>query len=194
MAGQIVFISGGARSGKSSFAEKLTMQYAEKSQTDLFYIATSKVEDDEMAERIRRHQDDRLLSPMTWQTIEQAQDIEKVVQKIPRQSVALLDCVTILITNELFQGDFNQKNFENPDFQAAVVTKIINGIQTIASHTNLLTIVSNEVLFDLFDEANQITFIYQKIIGQVHQKLVALADEAYLVTFGLAQAMKRGAK
>lgn len=181
----LIFISGGARSGKTSFAENYALEIAKIQKAPLYYIATSKKEDKEMIDRIQRHQDDRQQSQANWQTIEQARDIAEIKNNFSAQAVALLDCVTLLATNELFYGDFNVDKFANRDYQKEIKEKIVDGISQISKKVATLIVVSNEVLYESFDPDNQLVWFYQKLLGDIHQELVRMADEAYLIEAGL---------
>src|SRR5699024_1416371 len=103
---QLIFIIGGARSGKSSFAESYAVELAKKEKRTLYYLATSKKSDDEMVDRIKRHQEDREQSEMHWETVETPLQIGKNVASFSPNSVVLLDCLTILLSNELFHNGF----------------------------------------------------------------------------------------
>src|SRR5690625_7013154 len=79
--GNLIFISGGVRSGKSSFAESYAAQVAESKDKNLYYLATSVSFDDEMTKRIKHHQATRGKSIYNWQTIEASKDISEAVYK-----------------------------------------------------------------------------------------------------------------
>lgn len=87
----IILVTGGARSGKSFFAEK---QYENKK--DVVYIATSKVMDKEMEDRVLMHQKSR---PISWRTFEGNYDLDKAVG---REENYLLDCITVLTSNIMY--------------------------------------------------------------------------------------------
>src|SRR5699024_11762344 len=97
---QLIFITGGARSGKSSFAESYAVDLAKKEKRTLYYLATSKKSDDEMVDRIKRHQEDREQSEMHWKTVEIPLQIGKNIASFSPNSVVLLDCLTILLRSE----------------------------------------------------------------------------------------------
>lgn len=182
---KIIFISGGARSGKTSFAEKYAEQLAEHNAAPLYYLATSRKEDQEMSQRIKRHQRDRKNSSANWQTVEQPTDIERVVGLFDERAVVLVDCVTLLLTNELFQGDFDEAQFTKPSYQQKVQHKITHDLLALAENVHCLLIVSNEVLLDTVNLENNVVGVYQKLIGEIHQELVSQADEAYLIEAGI---------
>lgn len=185
MEGKIVFITGGARSGKTSFAEKCAEKIAKEFGSSLYYIATSKKEDLEMEDRINRHQEDRQRSDASWQTIEQPVEIEKSAEDLTENSIALLDCITLLLSNELFKEDFDEELFKEQDYQDQVKKKIVNGIIELSKDLLTLFVVTNEVLYDPLDPQNEVVWVYQKLLGEIHQELVAHSHEAYLVEAGI---------
>src|SRR5699024_5330409 len=126
---QLVFITGGARRGKSSFAEKYAMTLVKKEQEQLYYLATSKKSDDEMVDRIKRHQEDREQSEMHWETVEVPLQIGKNVASFSPSSVVLLDCLTILLSNELFHSGFYDETSNKEAIQTEIMESIMEGIE-----------------------------------------------------------------
>lgn len=95
---KITFVLGGARSGKSAFAEGLARKY-----NDVVYIATAEVKDDEMRERIRTH---RARRPFNWKTIESPYHVDKVVSDLKgKAGLVLIDCITLYITNMFLSSE-----------------------------------------------------------------------------------------
>src|SRR5699024_11022611 len=107
--GNLIFISGGVRSGKSSFAESYAAQVAESKDKNLYYLATSLCFDDEMTKRIKHHQATRGKSIHNWQTIEASKDISEAVYKEHEDSVILLDCLTVWLSNEFYQKGITEE-------------------------------------------------------------------------------------
>lgn len=104
---KITFVLGGARSGKSAFAEGLARKY-----NDVVYIATAEVKDDEMRERIRAH---RTRRPFNWKTIESPYHVDKVVSDLNgKAGLVLIDCITLYITNLLLSGETGVSGGERP--------------------------------------------------------------------------------
>src|SRR5690554_6184956 len=98
----LIFITGGVRSGKSSFAERFATETAAKTKGRLNYIATGVPFDEEMEKRIDKHRQDRSKGPIPWITREQPVNIGELASLFNNQDVILLDCVTTLVNNELF--------------------------------------------------------------------------------------------
>lgn len=182
---KLVFISGGARSGKTSFAEANAERIAYSNNRPLYYLATSQKEDGEMVRRIERHQQDRKESDAKWRTIERPLNIGGIANDFGGHEVLLVDCITLLLTNELFQGDFDEELFTDLTYQIKVKQRIIEGILKLSKQVHSLFIVSNEVLYDPIDTENKVVWVYQKLLGEIHQELVAQADEAYLIEAGI---------
>jgi len=101
--GKIIYITGGARSGKSSFAEQLAIELNQK----IAYIATSIPFDDEMRKRVKLHRERR---PANWLTIEAYTDLDEQIDKVISEVGGyLLDCITVMTTNIMMDNiaDFN---------------------------------------------------------------------------------------
>ncbi|MBY0121190.1 bifunctional adenosylcobinamide kinase/adenosylcobinamide-phosphate guanylyltransferase [Bacillus sp. S/N-304-OC-R1] len=182
----LIFISGGVRSGKSRFAEKLAAEIAAKTGGHLHYIAAGEASDAEMKERILRHQRDREESGLNWKTWEKPTRLQELASSFTESDIILLDCLTTLLNNEFFSKDEQWMDYS---FQQKVMKSIIGGIEQIAVKCHRLIVVSNEVLHDPpFD--NDLVFIYGKMLGQLHQQIVAKANQAFLVEAGIPILMK----
>ncbi|WP_163183857.1 bifunctional adenosylcobinamide kinase/adenosylcobinamide-phosphate guanylyltransferase [Neobacillus sedimentimangrovi] len=181
----LIFITGGVRSGKSSFAERLATEFADKTGGKLTYIATGVPSDREMKLRIKKHQRDRLAKGSIWRTLEQPVNIGDLASKISENDIILLDCVTTLLNNQLFVAN---RNLDESDL-AAVKERIQTGIIELRNRAKTVIVVSNEVLHEpIFHD--HFILMYGKLLGQIHQFLVNLADQAYLVEAGIPIIMK----
>ncbi|OZU87325.1 hypothetical protein CIL03_17185 [Virgibacillus indicus] len=187
----ITFITGGVRSGKSSFAEKTAVKKALEIDGGLHYIATSKSADEEMEERIRNHQKDRNESGYLWNTWEQPVNIESLAFYFKKNDVILLDCLTTLLSNELFSQDTGWSDTYSKKDE--VFNRIWNGIKAIEKNCHHLILVSNEVFFDPLHEETELLFTYCQLMGKLHQQIVSTAENAYLVEAAIPLLMK-GAK
>jgi adenosylcobinamide kinase / adenosylcobinamide-phosphate guanylyltransferase len=176
----LIFITGGVRSGKSSFAEKMAQELAKKNGGQLNYLATGVASDQEMQERITKHQCDREVGNFQWKTLEQSQNIREIAHFFNDEDIILLDCVTTLLNNELFSA--NQKWDES--FLANVMEMITTGIIEIRDRAKVLIVVSNEVFHESMAE-NDLVFSYGRILGKIHQQLGKAADQAFLVEAGI---------
>lgn len=183
--GKLVFVTGGIRSGKSAFAEKIT---AELGQT-IIYVATSEALDDEMKLRVQLHRQRR---PDNWQTVEEPLKVTAVVQEYgDKCDVIMLDCLTILISNLMFA----REREAGQDFQKEMQDGIIKEIDALARAARdvkaHVVIVSNEVGMTLVSD-NFLGRQYQELVGRANQIAAGLSDEAYLVAAGYPITLKSG--
>lgn len=177
----VTIVVGGARSGKSTFAESM---YEHKK--DVVYIATSRIEDKEMEDRVQHHREQR---PSYWRTYEGTYHLEKAIGE---EQYYLLDCITILASNIMFDlsKDMNtidthtQQTIEDTIFQV-----ILSLIHTINQQSLELIIVTNEVGCSIVPE-NHIGRIYRDIIGRINQRITEIADHAYAVICGIPLKLK----
>jgi adenosylcobinamide kinase/adenosylcobinamide-phosphate guanylyltransferase len=185
--GDLILVTGGARSGKSTYAEKLARDLGRP----VLYIATAVPFDREMRDRIARH---RARRPADWDTYEGDRNLAAVFKSHPHSyRTVLLDCVTILITNLLLQAD----GVETGNLGAAVWEKIeqniwgeLQAFLTAATQaTATVIIVTNEVGYGIVPE-NQLARIFRDIAGRVNQQLAARAQTVYLVVCGLPVKLK----
>jgi adenosylcobinamide kinase / adenosylcobinamide-phosphate guanylyltransferase len=187
-ASSLIFITGGVRSGKSSFAEKIAMETADEKGGQLWYLATGVSSDLEMKERIEKHKRDREKAKFQWKTLERSVQISGIANQFNGEDIVLLDCVTTLLNNELFtrEQEWNELLLEK------VKESIISGIIAIRNRAKNLIVVSNEVLHEPLS-GNEMVLTYGKLLGQIHQRLVSEADQAYLIEASIPIIMK-GAK
>ncbi len=186
---RLIFITGGARSGKSTFAENYAQMLAKQKGGSLHYIASSYRTDEEMEKRIRLHEQQRVASGARWTTWECPLSIGKLAPSFRANDIVLLDCLTILLTNELFQDGYEESVWRDEKFQRKVVQSIEMGIDAIVHHVCVLIVVSNEVLNEPFQE-HSLIHTYGKLLGFLHQQLVQKASQAYLVEAGVPILMK----
>jgi adenosylcobinamide kinase / adenosylcobinamide-phosphate guanylyltransferase len=184
-ASSLIFITGGVRSGKSSFAERKAIEIVKKSGGQLNYLATGVPSDLEMKERIEKHQLDRNSGSYRWKTYEQSVRIGKLADDFNGKDIILLDCVTTLLNNELFSS---KQNWDER-FLEAVKENIIKGITSIKNRAGSMIVVSNEVLNEPL-LGNEMVFTYGRLLGQIHQYLVKEADQVFLVEAGIPIGMK----
>jgi adenosylcobinamide kinase/adenosylcobinamide-phosphate guanylyltransferase len=181
----LIFITGGVRSGKSSFAERKAMEIASQTKGQLHYLATGVSSDQEMNERIAKHKLDRENGSYHWKTVEQPLQIGEIANEFCSQDIVLLDCVTTLLNNELF---FSEQAWDE-SFLESVQERIVTGILKIKIRAHTLIVVSNEVLHEPL-LGNVLVRTYGKLLGQIHQYLVKKADQAILVETGIPIVMK----
>ena len=183
----IIFITGGVRSGKSRFAEKMATELSKSSNRSmLHYIAAMQPSDSEMRQRIGLHQEERLQSGYRWQTWEKPVSIGELASIFKSDDIVLLDCLTTWLNNELF---FVENKWQDERFQMALFEKMRSGIKSISQQVKALIIVSNEVLYEPIGN-NDLVLIYSRMLGKLHQDLVGNAHQAFLVEAGIPVLMK----
>ena len=182
----LIFISGGARSGKSRFAEILAGKWEAEVSCQLHYVAAGQPSDLEMKERILRHKQDREYSGLNWRTWEIPRNLSPLSQVLSKSDIVLLDCLTTLLNNELFH-DGNR--WKDSDYRKMIFFKILEEIKQVAKQSRAFIVVSNEVLWEPMAE-QELVFAYSKVLGQLHQALVKECDHAYLVEAGVPMLMK----
>jgi adenosylcobinamide kinase / adenosylcobinamide-phosphate guanylyltransferase len=164
------FVLGGARSGKSSFAEGLI----EASGMDAVYLATGRAWDDEMSERIAQHKQRRGGS---WTTIEEPLDLVGVLQRECTGNRALLvDCLTLWLTNLMM----SEKDIETETARLVAALRELKGA---------VVLVSNEVGLGIVPE-NRMARDFRDHAGRLHQAVAGAAAQVYFVAAGLPLKMK----
>ncbi len=172
--GRMVFITGGARSGKSSFAQ----QQAEQNPGDLLYIAPAEIHDDEMRQRVKMHQAAR---GERWQLLEEPLWLtDKLTDAVAGKSALLLDCVTLWVSNLFFHFE------EKPGPVLAEIDRFIERAWQLEKPFYLVT---NELGGGIVPE-NRMARQFRDLAGTINQRLAAAADEAWLVVAGLPVKLK----
>lgn len=180
----LYFISGGVRSGKSTFALNLALSFAHPANT-IYYVATSIPYDAEMNERIKRHQKERRRLKNRIVTIEQPKHIEVLSEKFSSRDVVLIDCLTTLVSNELFHGwEKKENHWQKERYRKDVFTRLIATITNLKKKEITVIIVSNELANGMMPQ-DEGTFYYLEMLGKLHTELVSLADYAILVENGI---------
>jgi len=193
--GKIVLVTGGARSGKSSFAESKLLQ-----KEGVCYIATGLVmkEDPEWQERVKLHQERR---PQSWDTLEQYRDLTTWIEQDDHGDY-LLDCATMLTTNRLFdlvnewypeKGYLSDEQFLSKAEQARILEAMEAEWSQILSAMKerqaTFWIVTNEVGLGIVPDT-RLGRYFRDLQGRVNQLIAKEASEVYLVICGLAQQLK----
>jgi adenosylcobinamide kinase/adenosylcobinamide-phosphate guanylyltransferase len=170
---KIIFITGGARSGKSRFAQELGRNFPEPRA----YLATAQPLDREMAERILRHKQSRASD---WHTLEEPLRVAEAIRENGgRFHLILLDCLTLWISNLMMAGWSEENIIRDTDLlmQAGQTTECS------------LIFVGNEVGMGIVPENPQAR-TFRDLSGLVQQKIAREADEVYLMVSGLPQKIK----
>ncbi|CNF06555.1 bifunctional adenosylcobinamide kinase/adenosylcobinamide-phosphate guanylyltransferase [Yersinia frederiksenii] len=181
----MILITGGARSGKSSLAERLAAQAGER----VFYIATSVVTDAEMAERVALHRASR---PAHWRTWEGYRHLGAVLDKqVEPGEVVMLECITTLITNLLFElaGDTPPEQMDFASLEVEIGQQITDLLAACARSRAPVYLVTNELGMGIVPD-NHLARHFRDIAGRVNQRLAAAADEVFLVVSGIEVKIK----
>lgn len=170
---KFIFITGGARSGKSAFALKLAN--AVKSH-DRLYIATAEPLDDEMKKRIALHRAER---GALWKTVEAPVDAVAAIGSAQAGGVAVIDCLTIWISNLMMKG-------LTDDEVMAQAERLVSACR--ASSSTVIA-VSNEVGLSIVPE-NGLARRFRDLSGLISQKTAEACDEAYFIVAGMPLKLK----
>jgi adenosylcobinamide kinase/adenosylcobinamide-phosphate guanylyltransferase len=170
-----ILVLGGARSGKSAFAQKAaeSAQKGRSSGGHPVLIATGQAFDDEMAERIARHQAERGES---WTTVEAPLALAEAISALPADAVAVVDCLTLWLSNLML---------DERDVAAAASELVA----AVAACPARLWLVSNEVGLGLVPET-PLGRRFRDEAGRLHQRLAQAVDEVYLIAAGLPLRLK----
>ena len=176
----ITLILGGARSGKSSYAQKL----AEDSGKSVTFLATAQALDEEMSARIQKHRAER---PSDWETLEIPLGIATHIQRTKSDTV-ILDCITLLVTNLLMQFVKDDLVDEAP-FMQAVQSEIEDLLTAIGKSNQQWFIISNEVGLGLVPPY-QMGRVYRDGIGWANQRLAREAEKVLFMVAGIPMVVK----
>jgi adenosylcobinamide kinase/adenosylcobinamide-phosphate guanylyltransferase len=172
---QIILITGGARSGKSKYAEERAAGLGPRR----LYVATAEAKDDEMAHRIAAHQKRR---GNAWTTVEEpVQLAETLLAGDGRTDCALVDCLTLWLSNLILRGDIS------------VDEKIENLVQTLPRLDFSVVFVTNEVGAGIVPD-NPLARRFRDLAGRTNQRLAALAHEVVLMVAGIPMIIKKDAR
>ena len=195
----MVLVVGGSGSGKSSYAEKVTVSLAQESVKEItksentslsdfklniakkYYLATMQVFDDEGRKKVDRHR--KLRNGKGFFTIEQPVRISSALEKMEDgDRTVLLECISNLTANEMFSEKKTMTEIQ-------VTENVIRDIKMLKEQTNHLVVVSNNVFEDgiTYDET---TTKYIRAMGKINQKLAALADRVVEVVEGIPVTLK----
>jgi len=200
MAKSFILILGGARSGKSRFAQ----QMAERLVGKVLFVATGEPLDEEMVARIEEHKRKR---PKNWRTLEIDMKVgQKLEDQLGDADVVLLDCVTLLVSNIITnegresschsEGEKRPKNLARDrlvetisETEKHVMAEIEDLIACINEHESTFIVVSNEVGLGLVPD-NKLGRVYRDLLGKANQLLAQHANEVYFMASGIPVKIK----
>jgi adenosylcobinamide kinase / adenosylcobinamide-phosphate guanylyltransferase len=206
---RLILVLGGARSGKSTFAERFAAREAalpmgappQTAAGRVTYLATSETNDPEMASRVAAHRAGRSAA---WTTVECPLEVAAAVRSSAAAPVFLLDCVTFWVSNLLFAagdlggtvpeglGNFD-KQFIAPEVEDAVARRVTGALDDLLAALRetgaTLIAVSNEVGLGVVPEY-PIARLYRDELGRANRRLAEAADEVYLLVAGIPLELK----
>jgi adenosylcobinamide kinase/adenosylcobinamide-phosphate guanylyltransferase len=198
--GKLTLILGGARSGKSTFAEQRAKEMGGDS---VLYVATSETKDEEMHQRVEKHRAER---PSAWGTLEASRNIAQALRQAQdsalRQArsaakIVLLDCMTFLVANHLLDAAGPQGDpFDDPSadpFDARIEAEVVAEVEALIAYVKEteveMLVVSNEVGLGVVPPY-ELGRAYRDILGRANQILARHADEVQLLVAGLPMKVK----
>ena len=193
----LIFVTGGAKSGKSKFAEEMLLKLNNGKQKNI-YLATSLIFDEEMKEKIRLHKKRR---KNDWFTVETYKNFENELNNFfenndKTKNNMLVDCLTNMITNIIFEErDIDWDNFDK-NLYVQIVEKLnknvensVNKLLNVTNEFENVIIVSNELGMGLVP-SYPLGRYFREIAGKMNQFVAEKADEAYFVVSGIPMKIK----
>ena len=190
--GKLTLLLGGARSGKSTFAENRASEIGGE---NVLYVATSESKDEEMKERVVKHRADR---SSAWKTVEAPRNVAQAIRQVRSDApVILLDCMTFLVANHLMDAAAPENDpFDDPSadpfdekIEAAVVAEVEALVAYAQEEDVELLVVSNEVGLGLVPPY-ELGRAYRDILGRANQILARHANEVQLLVAGIPMRVK----
>jgi adenosylcobinamide kinase/adenosylcobinamide-phosphate guanylyltransferase len=174
----IIFILGGARSGKSRYAQELAARLGSR----VLYVATAEALDEEMKARIEAHRRSR---PPSWRTLEARAGVAEAIRNQIRDAeVVIIDCLTLLVSNLLADGSAGAEACEK-----RVTGEVEDLLALMETSKPDFIVVSNEVGLGLVPP-NPLGRVYRDVLGLANQMVARHADEVYLMVAGIPVPLK----
>lgn len=185
--GELILVTGGARSGKSAFAEMKVTEFGQ----NVTYIATAKPADDEMLLRVEKHKKQR---PSNWKTVEIFSNMVEKIKELNIESEAiLLDCVTIMVSNIFFENDVDWNALNRLEIES-IEKKLDETIHEIICELIKLpvpiVVVTNELGMGIVPD-NKLSRIYRDVAGKANQAFAEYAKEVYFCVSGIPMCIKK---
>ena len=184
MKSKIILCSGGARSGKSEFAERLALATAGRKA----YVATGQAFDEEMIDRIKKHQERR---GEIWNNFEVPLHLAKEWQNISQTAdVILIDCLTMFTTNHMMAHGSIQRQQDANQLEATVIAELETLLTSIKSCEDKTVIfVTNEIGLGIVPD-NKLARYFRDIAGRVNRTVATAADKLYVTISGVTIELK----
>ena len=166
----LTFLLGGARSGKSSLAVEIGRRH----DGPVTYVATAPITDDDMAERVARHRDER---PTDWATIEEETDLVAAIDAVdaPGGGLVIVDCLTLWTSNLMWREVA----------ESEIVDRAAAFAEHCAAREDRIVAISNEVGLGVHPDTD-LGRRYRDVLGRVNQTIAAVADPALFLVAGRA--------
>lgn len=174
-----ILVTGGARSGKSGFAERLTLSLA----NEAVYVATGQAFDEEMKARIALHRQQREESGGQWETLEEPLDLPALLERLSGGKTVLVDCLTLWLSNVLLAVE------GEADRQKRVEQEITRLEHSVSSFQGKLILVTNEVGDGIVPEY-ALGRLYRDLAGRMNAGLARQCSQVFLVTAGIPIELK----
>ncbi len=181
----MILVLGGAKSGKTAWAESFAARRAAETGGQVIYLASAVAWDDEMKLRIKRHRESR---PREWMTIEEPLHVARKIDECcpGNGKIVLFDCLTLWLTNLLMGLG---ENFRQEEAEELVKTELDGLLRSIENFNGEVIVVSNLVETGLV-APNFLGRIFQEIAGRSHQALARASRQVVMITAGLPQWLK----
>jgi adenosylcobinamide kinase/adenosylcobinamide-phosphate guanylyltransferase len=176
----MILVTGGARSGKSAYAQRL----AEALPGPRAYVATCPVTDPEMAERVRKHRMAR--AEQDWQTLEEPIDLAGILTRAGNCPTVLVDCLTLWINNLMYRAATNRQSLTEEDVQEHCRAVV----DAVHQHPGTVIFVTGEVGLGIVPE-NREARLFRDLLGRCNQILATAARQVTLVACGLPLHLKQ---
>jgi adenosyl cobinamide kinase/adenosyl cobinamide phosphate guanylyltransferase len=167
----MTLIIGGARSGKSALA----LEIARKWGGPVTFVATAEARDDEMADRIERHRDER---DGAWTTLEEPIEITEALSTVPADHLVILDCLTLWASNVM------DRNIEDGEARARAISA------ALARRPAPALVITNEVGSGIVPD-NEAARVYRDLLGSINAIFAADSRDVLLVSAGRVVSMKK---
>lgn len=174
-----ILITGGARSGKSGFAERLMQSLTDQA----VYVATGQAFDEEMQARIDLHKHQRMESGYAWETVEEPYDLPVLLECLSGGGAVLVDCLTLWLSNVLLAVE----GFE--DRQTLVEQEITRLEKSVSAFEGTLILVTNEVGDGIVPEY-ALGRLYRDLAGRMNALIARQSEQVFLVTAGIPIELK----